>query len=415
MNTVDIAPRRMIEALRSGVPNRDAVRELGSSQQEIEAQFTTLLDDVGHGHGNHGLLVGGDFGTGKSHLLESLQHLALDRGFVTSKVVVSKETPLHDPVKVFRTAVSGAMVPNHRGSAIAEIARHLDFESEECRELARWADSDEAGLDSRFAATLYLYKDLRGEDEEFAERILRFWSGDPLLTGEIKRRLKDAGESATWSLSKVTLRQLALQRFRFAAALIKAAGFGGWILLFDEVELIGRYSLLQRGKSYGEVARWVKGFDDEPLPWVGSVLAVSDDLRTVVVDEKNDDEKVPMRLRQRNDELAAARAEAGITVIRRNTLHLERPDQAVLDRTCQTIRGIHSWAYDWNAPELQVRLGESTRSMRQYVRAWIYEWDLRRLDPTYHPSIQIGELAPEYSEDSGLEGSAESSPDEQES
>jgi hypothetical protein len=403
----NIAPRRMIEALRSGVPNRDAVRELGTSQRVIEQQFSTLLEDVAKGEGSRGLLVGGDFGTGKSHLLESLQHVALDGGFVTSKVVVSKETPLHDPVKVFRTAVSNTMVPNHRGSAIAEIARGLDFDSDRFRELSRWVDSDEAGLNERFGATLYLYKDLHGEDEEFAERILRFWSGDPLLSGEIKRRLRDVGEAATYPLSKVTLSELALQRFRFASALITAAGYGGWILLFDEVELIGRYSVLQRGKSYGEVARWVRGFEDEPLPSIGSVLAVSDDLRTVVVEEKNDYENVPMKFRARNDELAAARAEQGISVIRRDTLHLERPDQSVLEETYIKIRSIHSEAYHWSAPELAVKLGEQTKSMRQYVRAWIYEWDLRRLDPTYQPSIQIGEIKPEYLEDSELETTAD--------
>jgi P-loop Domain of unknown function (DUF2791) len=401
----------MIEALRSGVPNRDAVRELGSSQHAIELRFSELLDDVAKGEGNHGLLVGGDFGTGKSHLLENLQHVALDRGFVTSKVVVSKESPLYDPVKVYRTAVTNAMVPNHRGSAIAEIARGLDFDSDAFRDLSRWVDSDEARLNERFGATLYLYKDLHDEDEEFAERILRFWSGDPLLVGDIKRRLRDVGEAATWPLSKVTVRDLALQRFRFAGALMKAAGYGGWILLFDEVELIGRYSSLQRGKSYGEVARWISGFADEGLPWLGSVLAVSDDLRTVVVDEKNDDENIPMRLRARKDELGAARAEKGITVIRRNTLHLERPDLPLLEETYRTIRKIHGTAYDWSAPELRVELGEQTKSMRQYVRAWIYEWDLRRLDPAYRPNIQIGVIAPEYGEERELEAPADEAPD----
>ncbi len=394
----------MIEALRSGVPSRDAVRELGSHQPIIEARFSELLDDVALGNGNRGLLVGGDFGSGKSHLLESLQHAALDRGFVTSKVVISKETPLYDPVKVYRAAVSSAMVPGRRGSAIGEIARALDFDSERFRELSRWVDSDEARLNERFGATLYLYKELRAEDEEFAERILRFWSGDPLLVGEIKRRLRDVGEVATWPLSKVTIRELALQRFRFASALMTAAGYSGWILLFDEVELIRRYSLLQRGKSYGEVARWVRGFEGERVPWLGSVMAVSDDLQTVVFDEKNDDENVPLRMRTRNDEPAAVRAESGISIIRRNTIHLERPDQQVLEETYRTIRRLHSEAYEWIAPELPVTLGEQTKSMRQYVRAWIYEWDLRRLDPEYRPSIQIGEIAPDNAEAPWLEG-----------
>src|SRR6266511_4247709 len=62
-----------------------------------------------------GLLLGGGFGSGKSHLLEHLAQLALDAGFVVGRVVVSKETPLYDPVKVFRAAAASAVVPGGHG------------------------------------------------------------------------------------------------------------------------------------------------------------------------------------------------------------------------------------------------------------------------------------------------------------
>ena len=42
--------------------------------------------------------------------------------------------------------------------------------------------------------------------------------------------------------------------------------------------------------------------------------------------------------------------------------------------------------------------------MRQYVRAWINEWDLRRLDPSYEPVIEAATLEVDLSEDARLEG-----------
>ncbi|HEY8744534.1 MAG TPA: hypothetical protein VIU62_15675, partial [Chloroflexota bacterium] len=64
--------RRAIEALRAGVPNRDAVRALGSNQQSIEEKFRQQLEaasaDVARDAQSGGLLVAGDFGSGKSHL-----------------------------------------------------------------------------------------------------------------------------------------------------------------------------------------------------------------------------------------------------------------------------------------------------------------------------------------------------------
>ena len=409
MSEQRVQDRRAIEALRSGVPNRDAVRVLGSSQDEIEERFAHHLDSVRSGGGNGGgLLVRGEFGSGKSHLLEYLQHVALTEGFVASKIVISKETPLHDPVKVFRTAAATAIAPDRRGTALAEIANNaLDFGAPAYAELAHWVSSDEAALNERFDAALYLFRDLRGGDQEFAERIVRFWSGDPIGVAELRRKLREAGEGATFALSKVSARDLALQRFRFAAHLIVAAGYSGWILLFDEVELIGRYSLLQRAKSYGEITRWVEGLDDEPLPRLGAVLAISQDFDAAVIDEKNDYENVPNRLRAKGEELAAARAEQGMRLIQRNRVDLARPSDSVLDETYEKLKEIHGTAYDWVAPEIPRGRGRSTQSMREYVRGWINEWDLRRLDPTYEPEIEIDHVSIDYSEEPELEGSTE--------
>lgn len=74
--------RRAIEALRSGVPNHDAVRALGSLQIGIEDNFRLLLDKVdGAGDGATkppgALLLKGGFGSGKSHVLEHLQHIEM--------------------------------------------------------------------------------------------------------------------------------------------------------------------------------------------------------------------------------------------------------------------------------------------------------------------------------------------------
>ena len=117
--------RRVLEALRAGVPNRDAVAVLGSMQQGVEGRFSRPLAAVRalpEGPPACGVLIRGGFGTGKSHVLEHLAHTALAEQFVVSKVVVSKETPLYDPVKVYRAAIEQAKVPGRPGSAIDEIA-----------------------------------------------------------------------------------------------------------------------------------------------------------------------------------------------------------------------------------------------------------------------------------------------------
>jgi hypothetical protein len=56
------------------------------------------------------------------------------------------------------------------------------------------------------------------------------------------------------------------------------------------------------------------------------------------------------------------------------------------------------------------RLG-ATR-MRQYVRAWINEWDLVRLDPDFRPQTMAVEIVSDYREDNDLEGASVSGGEE---
>ena len=51
--------------------------------------------------------------------------------------------------------------------------------------------------------------------------------------------------------------------------------------------------------------------------------------------------------------------------------------------------------------------GRLTQSMREYVRAWINEWDLRRLDPSYQPEIEVEQVTSDYFEDPELETATE--------
>jgi hypothetical protein len=404
--------RRALEALRAGVPNRDAVAALGSLQTAVDDRFSLLLGALRRpsaGKAVGGMLLGGGFGSGKSHVLQHLAHEALQANFVVSKVVVSKETALYDPAKVFRAAIDEARLPDRAGSAIDEVAAGLQTDSADYAALYRWVHSDGVPVDNRFAATLYLYEYGRG-DPEFADRITRFWAGDPLTTADLRRRLREAGAASIYRLSAVKERDLAVQRFRFVSRLMRAAGYAGWVVLLDEVELIGRYSLLQRAKSYAEVSQWVRGDRDDPDVPLAAVLATVDDFEAQVLVGKNDLELIPKRLRQKataDAELLAAAAETGMRIIEREQVTLQPPDRDALDRTYRRLKALHAEAYGWDPPDVEGLERLPSNRMRQYVRAWINEWDLRRLDPAYRPETTVAEIGVEYGEDVTLETGAE--------
>lgn len=399
-----VGRRRAIEALRSGVPSRDAVAITGSGQTAIEDRFTVLREAAAAGNPD-GMLLGGGFGAGKSHLLEHLAGLAIDAGCTVSRVVISKETPLHDPAKVFAAAADSALMGGWPRPAILEAAARIDLDGRPFAELLRWTNSTGSGLNERFAATLALFAQVRERDQAFADTIVRFWSGDPIATPELRRRLKEIGELRP-SLPPITVKELGGQRLRFAAKLLAAAGSAAWVILFDEVELIGRYSLLQRAKSYAELARWVHGDHGGPGLPIVAVLAMTDDFEAAVISGRNDRELIPEKLRAKQTPEATALAAAatrGMRVIDREMQLLTPPDDAELAQAYARLKQLHGEAFGWVPPDVAglERLG-ATR-MRQYVRTWINEWDLLRLDPSYQPQTEVVDVSAGYGEDPDLE------------
>ncbi len=362
-----------------------------------------------------GMLVEGGFGTGKSHLFEYLQHLALEENFICSKIVISKETPLYDPVKLYRAAAEAAVVPNKMGTALTEIAMKLDFDGRAYQDLYEWAHRPEANLNSRFAAMLFLYQRVQN-DPELSNRIIRFWSGEPIGVGEIKKYLRACRETVTYRMDKIPIKELALQRFNFTSRLVAAAGYSGWVLLIDEVELISRYSLMQRARSYAELARWMGKLQGSSFPGLTAILAITDDYRSVILEEgKEDLEKVPGKLRAKASEadlLLANQAEQGMRIIQREGVPLKTPDENIIEQTYAKVRTIHAEAYDWQPPAVRsVERLHSTR-MREYVKGWITEWDLKRLDPNYDVELETTELKPDYAEDPNLQVPSEEESEE---
>ena len=62
---------------------------------------------------------------------------------------------------------------------------------------------------------------------------------------------------------------------------------------------------------------------------------------------------------------------------------MQPPDRDALDRTYNALKALHATAHNWSPPDVEGLERLPSNRMRQYVRAWINEWDLVMLDPTY--------------------------------
>ena len=409
VNTSRLMNRRALEALRNGVPNSDAVAVLGSNQPSVEQDFQTILSRASYQlempGSSQGMLVAGEFGSGKSHLLGCLETQALAQNFVCSQVVISKETPLFDMDKVFRAAVENARAPGITGHMVEEVAQKLDYNSKSYADFFLWANREDNGLHRILPATLMVHE--KFDDLELLNEIIWFWSGERIQLKRVRDGLRHIGQIQSYPFRAPVARELPPQRMKFLLELIKAAGYYGWVVLMDEIELVANYSVLQRARSYAELTRWIGQATDEKYPGLVFVGTVTADFASVVLDEKEDRDKAAPRLRARGretDNLAAARAETGMRLLERGQRMLAEPDGAMLSNLYRRLRDIHSQAYDWEAPEIDMGVVQvGRRRIRSFVRRWINEWDLRRLYPESEPDIEETELEFHYQEDPLLE------------
>ena len=414
----DFIYRRALEALRSGVPNQEAVKILGCQQPQAENQFTTLLrqcaDQQNPPSSSLGMLVSGGFGSGKSHLLSYLEHQALSQGFVCSRVAVSKETPLYDLGKVFKSAIDHGRIPERSGQLMEELGVGLHENSKACARFLKWADSERNGLHRVFPATLAVHE--KANDSELISDIRAFWSGGRITVSRVKNGLRAIGQLQNYVFKAPKASELSPQRLRFTTELIKGAGYRGWVVLLDEVELVGFYSRLQRARSYAELARWLGKVSGEACPGLVVVGTVTDDFAAAIlgVGGKQDRDYVGHWLRSRGEAAVAARAETGMRVLERETIQLEPPTAEKVTTTVEKLRHIYSIAYAWEAPRVESIAGGAGHRgrMRYKVRAAINEWDLMRLYPNSRPETEGIDYRPGYHEDPELTREGENEADD---
>ena len=195
-----------------------------------------------------------------------------------------------------------------------------------------------------------------------------------------------------------------------SASLFRAAGYAGWCVLFDEVELIGRYAPMQRALAYASLATWL-GLDDAVrFPGIAVVYAITDDFVAAVIEHRQDEDKLPERLRLKGRDADAVRALAAYATSRIRCRRIASPRRARTNwrATAGGCARLYTAAYDWNAPELPEIERTATRTMRQYIKAWITQWDMLRVTGAAVSVVETS-LTSNYEEDERLGATPEAS------
>ncbi len=239
---------RPLESMRLGVvPAADVATFTVARDREI-ASFDDTLDTVDAGGAGLQLLLG-DYGTGKTHLLQLFSHRARRKGFLTARVTLdARECRPSHPRRIYRALIHQLRYPDHDGApGLGPLFERALLSEDVGRHFA-----DNESFHLYLSPTLQALRALSKPDAEelvdVAETrraILNWIEGHrDVSNGQLNKRLSVLPGSLPWLYSLKDYRPWAriyTYILTGIAALARLSGYAGLFLFVDEAE---RFELL---------------------------------------------------------------------------------------------------------------------------------------------------------------------------
>lgn len=336
-----VAPEDAIERLRFGMPPRGAALEFTVGRDRQIEQLVEALNSPE----TRALLVYGDYGAGKTHLLQVAQEEALNRGFVVAFIAANADGGVRfDKMDTVLGAVCSKLrVPGTEEKGVGALFSAFRRK----RTAAALGDlSGKLWSHSVFLALRAWYFTINNPDyREFVPPFIRDWL--EFRSTNSRRELYNVlveGLSSlfqdhrpvtdsTFSFKEYEYRQswAALRDFDI---LSRCSGFRGFVLLVDEFEDVIYSYITHKIEAFRNLGRFFEG----RYSLGQSYFAVTPDLSNAFRNE--------LLQRRRGYDIDIRQFEAlphfQLTPIRHS-------DMLTLARK---IRDKHSCAYEWNAEEM---------------------------------------------------------------
>ena len=275
-----IAPQRrteILDALRRGTVPSQGLDALAVGLERFETNFDHDLDRVMSGAGVF-KAIRGDYGSGKTFLTRWLAERAKARGLAASEVQISEtDTPPHRYQTIYRRLVEQLSTATARSGGFRAVVDSWFFTLEDEVLAGGAVDPDDheavtaatAALMERrlgavaatapaFAAVLRRYLEATNAgDTATAEGLLAWLGGQPHVSASIKRSAGVKGDVD---------HDAALSFLAGLLAILRDAGFGGLVLVLDEMETMQRMRSDTRDKGLEALRKFIDDLYEGRFP-----------------------------------------------------------------------------------------------------------------------------------------------------
>ena len=273
---MDHEARKIIEALRSGIPSRAIGGYFGGARAELLAEIAEWLD-LCEGSGK---VFTANYGEGKTHLLGTVFRMAQSKNMAVSMVSLSREMPFNNLYQVYQKIALNTYLPKREQSGFESLLEKL--EPGKMAELQLYA--------AKKLQTDKLYYLLKAycstDDHEVKFSLLADLQGDFVTNAQLKKIYKEIfAEKVVFSANFAKSRHI-WDYILFLRRLFDLSGLNGWIILFDEAEHIGRLGRKARFTAYTNMSKFIKAEKSSAL----TLFTMTNNYATQVIEGKDERE-----------------------------------------------------------------------------------------------------------------------------
>lgn len=264
----------IINALRRGTVPAGGLERIAVGLGIEEGAISRQLDYVAQGGGDT-KFIRGEYGSGKTFLVARALEIARSKGFVTSHVVISSQSPLHR-LRGFYQQVAANLRTQEEEHALKTIIDNWLFAIEERLLSVAGSTADDAKLQSSTeheietslagisevntalaAALRTYYRANNAGDFALAQASLGWIAAEPNIGRDFKQKARIRGDIDD-TIAFVFLRGL--------VAIIRGAGYQGLAIAVDEVETTQGLQRSQREKGYQTLVMIIDALDRGEMP-----------------------------------------------------------------------------------------------------------------------------------------------------
>jgi Protein of unknown function (DUF2791). len=399
---MDFEAQRVIEALRSGVSSRAVGHYFSSARPELMGQISRRLDQVRDTGESGGMVVSGKYGEGKTHLLNTVFNLAHSNNMVVSLISLSKETPFDKLYLAYQKLVSNTYLPGRLQPGFEHVVQDITPNNPSALDLLSFS-SKHLETDKLFYV---LRSFLHVDDQDEKYLLMADLEGDFINNALLRKIYKRIfAQTVKYSVPFSKTRH-SMDYFAFLSRLFKLLDYNGWVILFDETELVGRLSKKARLKAYNNMAAFLFPEKYSSLESTFTMFALGSSYQEDVIESKHEYENLATTYVDRAQREPIEKVLNAIIA----APQLQPLNQDEILAVLQQVQDFHGRAYDWQ-PKIDVREILQASEHRGYLLRTRIRAAVEVLDQLYQygqaGNIQINALGePHYQEEElpSLEG-----------